>query len=153
MREHQIGYDFIQAGNATFTVQLSDTEWYTYKVRVKEGLNGGDPVHFISLLTGPDNMGDFNYLGMLSPETGSVRLTRASRFSEDSRPVKVVRRAIARLRSGEAFPEGTGVFHEGRCGRCGRKLTVPESIATGFGPECAGRNAQSPVHPERKAAA
>jgi hypothetical protein len=29
------------------------------------------------------------------------------------------------------------VWHEGRCGRCGRKLTVPESIESGFGPECA----------------
>jgi len=28
------------------------------------------------------------------------------------------------------------VFHEGACGRCGRTLTVPESIASGFGPEC-----------------
>lgn len=29
------------------------------------------------------------------------------------------------------------VWHEGSCGRCGRKLTVPESIANGLGPECA----------------
>jgi hypothetical protein len=28
------------------------------------------------------------------------------------------------------------VHHEGRCGRCGRTLTVPESIESGFGPEC-----------------
>ena len=27
-------------------------------------------------------------------------------------------------------------WHEGRCGRCGRKLTVPESIEAGYGPEC-----------------
>lgn len=32
------------------------------------------------------------------------------------------------------------VWHEGRCGRCGRKLTVPSSIETGLGPECAGKN-------------
>lgn len=30
------------------------------------------------------------------------------------------------------------VRHAGKCGRCGRKLTVPESIDTGFGPSCAG---------------
>ena len=29
------------------------------------------------------------------------------------------------------------VWHEGRCGRCNRALTVPESIASGIGPECA----------------
>lgn len=27
-------------------------------------------------------------------------------------------------------------WHEGRCGKCGRPLTVPESIDTGIGPHC-----------------
>ena len=31
---------------------------------------------------------------------------------------------------------GFEVWHEGKCGRCGAKLTVPESVASGFGPEC-----------------
>lgn len=29
------------------------------------------------------------------------------------------------------------IYHMGRCGRCGRALTTPESILTGLGPECA----------------
>jgi hypothetical protein len=28
------------------------------------------------------------------------------------------------------------VWHEGKCGKCGRALTVPSSILTGIGPEC-----------------
>lgn len=28
------------------------------------------------------------------------------------------------------------VFHVGRCGKCGKKLTTPESILTGLGPTC-----------------
>jgi hypothetical protein len=28
-------------------------------------------------------------------------------------------------------------YHEGRCGKCGRKLTDPESIRRGLGPQCA----------------
>ena len=35
--------------------------------------------------------------------------------------------------------ETVQVWHEGRCGKCGRKLTVPESLTSGLGPECAGR--------------
>ena len=38
---------------------------------------------------------------------------------------------------GAALPEGYEARHEGRCARCGRALTVPESIDSGFGPECA----------------
>jgi hypothetical protein len=30
-------------------------------------------------------------------------------------------------------------WHEGRCCVCGRKLTVPESVADGIGPECKGK--------------
>lgn len=31
------------------------------------------------------------------------------------------------------------VFHSGKCGVCGKKLTTPESILTGLGPQCAKR--------------
>ena len=31
------------------------------------------------------------------------------------------------------------LWHEGRCGKCGRVLTVPTSISTGFGPDCLRR--------------
>jgi len=39
------------------------------------------------------------------------------------------------------MPPQMDVHHEGRCGRCNRKLTVPESIENGLGPECAGKMA------------
>jgi hypothetical protein len=34
------------------------------------------------------------------------------------------------------LPESLEIWHEGSCLRCGRKLTVPESIESGYGPEC-----------------
>jgi hypothetical protein len=37
------------------------------------------------------------------------------------------------------MPDGVVIWHEGRCGRCGRRLTVPESIESGYGPECIGK--------------
>lgn len=43
-----------------------------------------------------------------------------------------------RAQAGESHPD-LRVFHEGRCGRCGRPLTHPESVQTGLGPVCAGR--------------
>jgi len=35
------------------------------------------------------------------------------------------------------LPAQVQFWHEGRCGRCNRRLTVPESITLGFGPDCA----------------
>lgn len=40
------------------------------------------------------------------------------------------------LTNGRDFPAGFEFWHEGRCARCSRRLTVPESISSGFGPEC-----------------
>jgi predicted metal-dependent hydrolase len=36
----------------------------------------------------------------------------------------------------ESLCPGFNVHHEGKCGRCGRLLTVPSSIESGIGPEC-----------------
>ena len=37
------------------------------------------------------------------------------------------------------MPDGYGVYHMGRCMRCGRDLTEPESIKSGLGPYCRGK--------------
>ena len=40
---------------------------------------------------------------------------------------------------GKTEAKSLEIWHEGRCGRCGRKLTVPSSIESGIGPECASK--------------
>jgi len=37
------------------------------------------------------------------------------------------------------LPPQVEVWHIGRCGQCGRKLTDPESVERGIGPVCDGR--------------
>ena len=46
---------------------------------------------------------------------------------------------VWRAISTDNVPEFVSVHHAGRCGRCGRKLTVPTSIESGFGPDCLGK--------------
>lgn len=36
----------------------------------------------------------------------------------------------------DSLPNIVHVLHNGRCSRCGRKLTDPESLRTGIGPTC-----------------
>jgi hypothetical protein len=126
---------FITAGRAVFTVSNPAGERYTYRVQ-KSGDESRPAAWFVSLLTGPDNRHDYTYLGMLNPADGAVRLTRASRYTDDSVPVRVIRWAVRLAWNGRDLPEGYKVHHEGRCGRCARALTVPASIESGFGPEC-----------------
>ncbi|GMU26254.1 MAG: hypothetical protein AMXMBFR16_11590 [Candidatus Uhrbacteria bacterium] len=131
--------EFATAGRAVFTVSNATGERYTFKVKRKDNEAPRPPVYFVSLLTGPDNTRDYTYVGVLNDYNGSVRLTAASRYAEDSKPVAVVRWALKKVWERGTLPAGYEILHEGRCGRCGRPLTVPESIKTGLGPECAGR--------------
>lgn len=130
--------DFITAGRATFTVKSGRTgQHITYRISHKKGNGQFPPAWFISVLTGPDNTRDYTFLGLLSTSSGGVRLTGKSGFSEDSQPVRVLRWALRRVWDDLPFPTGYEIHHEGRCGKCGRLLTVPESIESGLGPECA----------------
>jgi Family of unknown function (DUF6011) len=128
---------FIFAGNAYFTVRSVKTGVrYTFRVIANKGLQ--TPAYFVYFLTGPDNTSDYTYLGII--RTGRFFLTKASTMTEDSTPVKAFRWVFDHIQK-ECFPPKTEVWHDGRCGRCGRKLTVPESVGAGIGPECAGRMA------------
>jgi hypothetical protein len=143
--EQVITKDFVLAGKSIFTVELPagfDAPHYTFRVRKSEATERWPAAYWVNLLTGPDNTADYQPVGKLDPETGIITLTKNSRFTNDTFPVRLVRRVVGRLWANE--PEaitaaGFDVHHEGRCGRCGRVLTVPESLETGLGPECAAR--------------
>ena len=132
---------FIMAGRAIFTLVGRESR-YTYKItRVEpaEGSQYTQATYFVYILIGPDNTSEYMYLGLLDATSGLVRLTRKSSYKEDSRPVLALRWALPILWQGRELPAPAKILHAGRCGRCGRLLTVPESIESGFGPECAGR--------------
>ena len=137
---------FVLAGKAIFTVSNAKGDHYTFQVTRKE--TEGRPVtFFVALLTGPNNETDYTYMGVLSQAVGTVILTKASKFNPESLPVKVAQWALALLWRNQPVPAGYAIQHEGRCGRCGRTLTVPESIQTGLGPECAAKMGLGPVAP------
>jgi hypothetical protein len=126
---------FVFAGNATFTLESKSGVRFTYKVSTSK--DGG--AFFVGLLRGPDNNSDYAYMGMVKPGE-PFTFTRASRVTRDALSAKgaVWFFDALLLEKESALPQFT-FWHEGRCGRCGRRLTVPSSIASGIGPECAGR--------------
>jgi hypothetical protein len=120
--------DFMLAGNATVTLESKlSGKWFTFKVQRKDGKNGW----YVKLLSGPDNQSDYRYLGKLH-DNGIFY--RGRDVSEQAPSVRAFRWLLTASTS--KVEEQAHIYHEGRCGRCGRKLTVPESVVTGFGPEC-----------------
>lgn len=128
---------FFLAGNATITLQSGNTHnHFTYKVTKSKDK---DNLYFINLLSGPDNEEDYQYIGCYYSDTEYFHVTKAWKD-------KIMISWPPSLRAMHYFlsklynvPDNLHVFHEGRCGRCGRKLTTPESIKRGLGPECSKR--------------
>ena len=136
-----INKEFVLAGKAIFTLEVFH-EWaaennskkhYTYKTVLK------NDVYFVNLLSGPDNCNDYSYIGMLNKESGKVVLTRASKITEECMSYRLLNRLLANIWAGteqKILDAGFDVHHEGRCGKCNRRLTTPESCRLGIGPEC-----------------
>lgn len=127
---------FVLAGNARVTLVSEKTgARFTYRVRQPKD---GAP-HFVSVLVGSDNDRDFAFLGTIF-DRATYRHGRKSKITEEAPSAKAFTYAWQYLARGEA-PPFCQVWHEGTCGRCGRALTDPESIARGLGPKCAAGGA------------
>lgn len=122
------------AGNATITLQSGQTDrHFTYKIKKAKDK---DNLFFINLLSGPDNEEDYQYIGCYYSDTEYFHPAKPwkDRVAISWPPsLRAMRFFLSKLYN---IPANLHVFHEGRCGRCGRKLTTPESIARGLGPEC-----------------
>ena len=138
MKNIQLSKDFFLGGKATFTVQNSETGQHrTYKIRKSNPTpQYPNPAWFIKQMTGTDNESHYSYIGMLNTTTGGITLTRASKFAEGSDVVKSARWVMCRVILGLQIPDQMEIRHSGKCGRCGRLLTTPESLDRGIGPEC-----------------
>lgn len=127
---------FLLAGNATFTVVSKKTgSRFTFRVRRPKP----DSPHFVTVLTGSDNEHSYTFLGTIFAD-GTYRHGRKSSISESAPSARAFAWFYGMLTSPERLAAQAEVWHEGRCCRCGRKLTVPSSIEAGIGPECAGKN-------------
>jgi hypothetical protein len=100
--------------------------------------NGLESVHFVNLLRGPDNQKDFAYMGCILNRK-EFKTGPKSRVSDDALSMKALRWMLQEMLTGGPMHPQLEVWHEGRCGACGRKLTVPESISRGLGDDCMRR--------------
>lgn len=123
---------FIQAGKAIFTIRNEETmNRFTYKFKKARSSSG---VHWVYVLTGSDNEHDYKFIGGWSLTKGFI-CSPQSQINPTATSVKAIEYYTRRLFDG-SLPEKIKTYHMNHCGRCGRLLTVPESIVSGYGPEC-----------------
>ena len=61
---------------------------------------------------------------------------KRSRLAQDAPSAKAFEWLFRQLSAGHPLPPQVRLCHCGKCGRCGKTLTVPHSVESGFGPEC-----------------
>ena len=125
---------FAFAGHALLTLESRKSgNHHTYEIRVcKENPN----LFFVGhLISGSADEGSFAYLGAVNLKEDRFFLTKKSTASPEAPSVQAF---FFFMKIKEMHPMLV-IHHEGKCGRCGRTLTVPESIEAGIGPECASK--------------
>lgn len=128
---------FIRAGKAVVTLRsLKTGNHFTYKIGISDDGN----CHFVHVLIGPDNSRDYKYLGRIARDVFWLgrKVPRPGDIGPDAPSAKAFAWTWRQLVR-DVMPVNLEIWHEGMCGRCGRRLTVPESVASGFGPECLGK--------------
>jgi hypothetical protein len=129
---------FMLAGKAVVTLKSLKTGAHvTLKVKTPpaDKTSSTGPSHFVAVRTGGAGEKNYAYLGFLKGGRQYLHGRKSKIVEQDDR-VRAFRYALNRLLNNEMPPE-CEIWHEGTCGRCGRALTVPSSIASGIGPECA----------------
>ncbi len=133
---------FALAGNATLTLRSAVTgARFTYKLRLAplhENKPEAGRTWFVKLLCGSDNTSDYRYIGFVR-DGKFIHGAGKSYAGADAPSIIAFGWFVRTVVFGQAVSEKLEVWHEGSCGRCGRRLTVPESIESGMGPECASR--------------
>lgn len=135
------------AGDCTLTVRSEMSgRHFTFRINKPKDFKPERPIWFVGLLQGSNNEQDFHYLGLIRQwEEGTNTVTQyyhgsKSTTSPDSHANKAFEYFFTvAMNEKPAWPAGLTVWHAGRCAVCGRKLTRPESIESGIGPECEGK--------------
>jgi hypothetical protein len=82
-------------------------------------------------MTSPDNTSSYSYLGIYRPALDGLRFGLKSRISITSKMWLAVQYLFE-----HPSTDFIEIYHEGRCCKCGKRLTTPQSIELGIGPKC-----------------
>jgi len=120
--------------NGTITVRNPATHQHrTFRIRTQKKDSRFAPgMRVLSLLTGPDNETSFTPFAFVL-EGGRVLVWSKYRGTQFERLARLMMHLEA-----EQQRHGLEVQWSAKCRCCNRKLTTPESIASGIGPVCGG---------------
>lgn len=135
--------DYVLAGRGKFTiVSVRSGARFTYKIqspppmddRYQGNPNQGTvpmPPLFVKVLASDDYL----FVGFIRGR--NFKHSTKAKVSADAPSFQAFNWLYRMLLAGRLPEDKIEFWHEGKCGKCGRALTVPESIQRGLGPICA----------------
>lgn len=125
--------DFVFAGNALFTITNTLTNNHvTFKVKKHKE----EDVWFVYTL---GQYGHYDFIGTCFSDK-KYKHSKNSQISPKDKKVAVFNWFLDKFFNNQDKHPMVKVYHHGRCGACHKKLTTPQSIKSGIGPICGGRN-------------
>ena len=146
---HILLMDRLLAGSAKFTLTSRKTgNRFTFQIRsgAKDRSknwstnNQNHTFYFVKVLNGPDNGKDFMLIGFLKRTTEDSKIVSFEPYQKTrTAPSRfAIEWYLQRIFVVGVIPEDVDIDWASSCNRCGRELTVPESVRSGYGPECIG---------------
>lgn len=128
---------FFYAGKSIITLRnLESGNRYTYKITAPKDQDPKKPIFFVKVMTGSDNENSYTFLGTIFDFVNYKHSQKSSLKADDVRARVIA--GFLKFVNNNVLPKSVEAWHEGRCGKCGKKLTVPESVYSGLGPICIG---------------
>lgn len=129
--------------NGTYTIESPKGGWQTFKIATQKADAKFAPnERIVSLMTGSDNEKDFTGFAFLKGDGRIFVWRKKQGIGHFDTYAKMLMQFIAQGDECQLARMGYKVKVSRCCLRCNRKLTTPESIDAGIGPECAGRIAK-----------
>lgn len=126
--------EYIFAGHSTFTIESTKiNQRYTYKVKRQTTKSSGKVSYQVYRLYGPDNTDDYRFICLVGDDRKTILVNQAN---QKEMPVVMFKQFIDLLHNDETWPEKCKFYKSNKCAKCGRLLTTPDSVETGYGPTC-----------------
>lgn len=141
--EGKYALDFMTAGRATFTIQSNKTQaYFTYtlkRLKNKGEYSSDGSAYFCSVQSGGKDV----YAGLVTERETIYKFVRGKKgtMEADEPRIAGLLKVLNLLAQNKTIP--AKIYHTGICGRCGRRLSTPDSLKTGLGPECIKHSGES----------
>lgn len=122
---------YLLGGKAEFTLFQEGTESSkSMQVKYRITSNERSNCYFIYVGEGID----FTYQGYFSPKDKVIH--KGKKLSDEEVNYTALKALAWVFSHADRLPNIVHIYHNGKCSRCGRKLTDAESLRTGLGPKC-----------------